>query len=151
MCAVCGLPSALFDLFLESNVMIVGNFEICKHTCCISLQSFSALLSLAYSSSCLLPSIELEILDNLDEILWITEQRWSCLCGGNRQNVITNALKCVNFLNKYEKTAPLISAWWLNCVVAALGTIRNSFTNKARKISLKTFLRTYHQGGHSCT
>lgn len=36
MSAVCGFPSTLFDLFLESNVMIVANFEIWKHTCCVA-------------------------------------------------------------------------------------------------------------------
>ena len=34
MSAACGFPSTLFDLFLESNVMIVANFEIWKHTRC---------------------------------------------------------------------------------------------------------------------
>lgn len=36
MSALCGFPSTLFDLFLESNVMIVANFEIWKHTCCVA-------------------------------------------------------------------------------------------------------------------
>lgn len=35
MSALCGFPSAVFDLFLESNVMIVANFEIWKHTCLV--------------------------------------------------------------------------------------------------------------------
>lgn len=30
--AECGFVCALFDLFLESNVMIVADFEIWKHT-----------------------------------------------------------------------------------------------------------------------
>lgn len=35
MSALCGLPSSAFDLFLESTVMIVANFEIWKHTCLV--------------------------------------------------------------------------------------------------------------------
>lgn len=35
MSALCGFPSTVFDLFLESNVMIVANFEIWKHTCLV--------------------------------------------------------------------------------------------------------------------
>ncbi len=52
MSAECGFPSTLFDLFLESNVMIVANFEIWKHTCYVSLQSFFARFSLAHSGCC---------------------------------------------------------------------------------------------------
>lgn len=47
------LPFKVFDLFLESNVMIVANFEIWKHTCCVSLQSCFARFSLAHFSCCL--------------------------------------------------------------------------------------------------
>lgn len=54
MSAVCGFPSTLFDLFLESNVMIVADFEIWKHTCYVSLQSSFARVSLALLSCCLL-------------------------------------------------------------------------------------------------
>ena len=50
MSALCGFPAALFDLFLESNVMIVADFEIWKHTCCVSLQSCFARFSLAHFS-----------------------------------------------------------------------------------------------------
>lgn len=53
MSAVCGFPSTLFDLFLESNVMIVANFEIWKHACYVSLQSSFAQFSLAHLSLCL--------------------------------------------------------------------------------------------------
>lgn len=36
MSAACGFPSTVFDLFLESNVMIVADFEIWKHTCYVA-------------------------------------------------------------------------------------------------------------------
>lgn len=51
MSAVCGFPTTFFDLFLESNVMIVAHFEIWKHSCCVSLQSCFARLSLALQAA----------------------------------------------------------------------------------------------------
>lgn len=62
MSAACGFPSARFDLFLESNVMIVADFEIWKRTCCASLQSSFACLA---TLSCSL----FEIPDSSDEKL----------------------------------------------------------------------------------
>lgn len=53
MSAACGLPSALFDLFLESNVMIVANFEIWKQTCNVWSQSSVARILEARLHCCL--------------------------------------------------------------------------------------------------
>lgn len=82
MSAVCGLPSTLFDLFLESNVMIVANFEIWKHTCYVSLQSCFARFSLAHLRRCVLLFYLVEP-DYLSNILTFWEMHFLAVLPGD--------------------------------------------------------------------
>lgn len=113
--AVCGFPSTLFDLFLESNVMIVANFEIWKHTCCVSLPSS---LCTVLTGTFKLLFYSFEILDSFDEILYepLTEL---CLISSE----VPGGFHCVNRLHqsikeivwrigKYTSFAFLPGAWW---------------------------------------
>ncbi len=74
MSALCGLPSTFFDLFLESNVMIVANFEIWKHSCYVSLQSCFARFSLALHTALCCFSYLFIKQGSSDEILWTASQ-----------------------------------------------------------------------------